>query len=199
MADDPDVAALLAAALRDDDDAARALVRHLYPLVAKLVRSHRPRRAAEEDLCQMIFIKMFQKLPQFSGAVPLEHWVSRIAINTCLNQIAAEKARPELRRADLSEEQAVVVDNLAATSDELGADQQLASRDLVSHLMGTLKPAERLVLDLLYLQQKSVAEIGKLTGWTTALVKVRAFRARQKLKQQLARLSAKEDHGNAGF
>lgn len=199
MADDPDVAALLAAALRDDDDAARALVRHLYPLVAKLVRSHRPRRAAEEDLCQMIFIKMFQKLPQFSGAVPLEHWVSRIAINTCLNQIAAEKARPELRRADLSEEQAAVVDNLAATSDELGADQQLASRDLVSHLMGTLKPAERLVLDLLYLQQKSVAEIGKLTGWTTALVKVRAFRARRKLKARLARLSAKEDHGNAGF
>ncbi|MDQ6625580.1 MAG: sigma-70 family RNA polymerase sigma factor [Verrucomicrobiota bacterium] len=197
MADDPDVAALVSAALRDDDDAARALVRHLYPLVAKLVRSHRPRRAAEEDLSQMIFIKIFQKLPQYSGAVPLEHWVSRIAINTCLNQIAAEKARPELRRADLSEEQAAVVDNLAATTDELGADQQLASRDLVSHLLEALKPADRLVVDLMYLQQKSVAEIGQLTGWTTALVKVRAFRARQKLKAQLARLSAREDYGHA--
>ena len=178
MADDPDVAALVSAALRDDDDAARELVRHLYPLVAKLVRSHRPRQAAEEDLCQMIFIKIFQKLPQYSGVVPLEHWVSRIAINTCLNQIAAEKARPELRRADLSEEQAAVVDNLAATTDELGADRQLASRDLVSHLLEALKPADRLVVDLMYLQQKSVAEIGQLTGWTTALVKVRAFRAR---------------------
>ena len=199
MADDLDVAALVAAALRDDDEAARELVRHLYPLVARLVRSHRPRRAAEEDLCQMIFIKMFQKLPQYSGAVPLEHWVSRISINTCLNQIAAEKARPELRRADLSEEQEAVVDNLAATTDELGADQQLASRDLVAHLLDALKPAERLVIDMLYLQQRSVAEIGKLTGWTTALVKVRAFRARQKLKQQLARLSAKEAHGNERF
>lgn len=147
----------------------------------------------------MIFIKMFQKLPQYSGAVPLEHWVSRIAINTCLNQIAAEKSRPELRRADLSEEQAAVVDTLAATTEELGADQQLASRDLVLHLLDALKPAERLVIDMMYLQQKTVAEIGKLTGWTSALVKVRAFRARQKLKQQLARLSAKEDHGNAGF
>ncbi len=194
MADDPDVAALVAGALRDDEEAARGLVRHLYPFVAKLVRSHRPQRAAEEDLCQMIFIKIFQKLSQFSGAVPLEHWVSRIAINTCLNQIAAEKARPELRRADLSEEQAAVVDNLASSSEELGPDRQLASRDLVAHLLEALKPAERLVIDLLYLQQKSVDEIRKLTGWSRPLVKVRAFRARQKLKEQLARIQQKENH-----
>lgn len=199
MPDDLDVAALVASALRDDEEAARGLVRHLYPFVVKLVRSHRPRRAAEEDLCQMIFIKIFQKLPQYSGAVPLEHWVSRIAINTCLNQIAAEKARPELRRADLSEEQEAVVDNLAASANELGADQQLASRDLVIHLLAALNPADRLVIDLLYLQQKTVAEIAKLTGWTSALVKVRAFRARRKLKQSLARLTAKEDHGHARF
>ncbi|MGZ5538496.1 MAG: RNA polymerase sigma factor, partial [Chthoniobacterales bacterium] len=111
-----------------------------------------------------------------------------------LNQIAAEKARPELRRADLSEEQAAVVDNLAATSDELAPGQQLASRDLVEHLLDLLKPAERLVIDMLYLQQKSVEEIRKLTGWSAALVKVRAFRARQKLKTQLERLQRKEDH-----
>ena len=194
MADDLDVAALVTGALRDDEEAARGLVRHLYPFVAKLVRSHRPQRAAEEDLCQMIFIKIFQKLSQFSGTVPLEHWVSRIAINTCLNQIAAEKARPELRRADLSEEQAAVVDNLASSSEELGPDRQLASRDLVAHLLEALKPAERLVIDLLYLQQKSVEEIRKLTGWSRPLVKVRAFRARQKLKEQLARIQQKENH-----
>src|SRR3954468_7164245 len=110
---------LVAATLRGDEEAARELVRSLYPLVAKLVRAHRPVRAAEEDLCQMIFIKILQKLSQFSGAVPLEHWVSRIAINTCINQIQAEKARPELREADLSEEQAALVQNIAATSAEV--------------------------------------------------------------------------------
>jgi len=195
MADDPDVSALVAAALREDDEAARALVRHLYPFVARLVRSHRPVRAAEEDLCQMIFIKMFQKLPQYSGAVPLEHWLSRIAINTCLNAIAAEKARPELRRADLSEEQAVVIENLATATDEAPAEERFAARDLVLHLLATLKPAERLVIDLLHLQGKSVAEIASQTGWSKALVKVRAFRARLKLKQQLARLTESENHG----
>jgi len=195
MANDPDVAALVAAALRDDDEAARSLVWRLYPLVARLVRAHRPPRAAEEDLCQMIFIKMFQKLSQYSGTVPLEHWVSRVAINTCLNQIAAEKARPELRRADLSEEQAAVVDNLAVSAEELAPDQHLAARDLVVHLLDALKPPERLVIDLLYLQEKSVQEIRKLTGWSAPLVKVRAFRARKKLKEQLARIQLKESHG----
>ena len=138
----------------------------------------------------MIFIKIFQKLSQFSGAVPLEHWVSRVAINTCLNQIAAEKARPELRYADLSEEEQAVVTNLVAASDELAPDRQIAARQLVEHLLDWLKPAERLVIDLLYLQQRSVAEIQKITGWSASRIKVRAFRARQKMKKQLDKLSA---------
>jgi len=190
--DDSDASALVEAALRHDDEAARELVRRLYPLVAKIVGAHRPRRTAEEDLCQMIFIKMFQKINQFSGKVPLEHWVSRIAVNTCLNQIAAEKVRPELRHADLSEEEQAVVQNLAVSSEELAPDRRFASRQLVEHLLDLLKPAERLVIDLLYLQQRSVEEIRQLTGWSTSLIKVRAFRARRKMKDQLDKISARE-------
>ena len=193
MADDGVSRELVSAVLRHDEPAARELVRSLYPLVVKLVRAHRPVRSAEEDLCQMIFIKVLQNLSQFSGKVPLEHWVSRIAINTCINQIQAEKARPELREADLSEEQSAVIRNLAMTTDELAPDQSFASRQLVEHLMNGLKPAERLVIDLLYLQQRSVAEIRSVTGWSGALVKVRAFRARQKLKQLLSNMTVREN------
>ena len=184
---------LVAAVLRQDESAARELVRSLYPLVAKLVRAHRPVRSAEEDLCQMIFIKILQKLPQFSGKVPLEHWVSRIAVNTCLNQIQSEKVRPEIRHADLSEDEVAVIENLAVSPDELAPDKRFASRQLVEHLLTALKPAERLVIDLLYLQGRTVAEIKKMTGWSAALVKVRAFRARKKMKQQLERISAEEN------
>jgi RNA polymerase sigma-70 factor (ECF subfamily) len=187
-----DAGALVEAALRHDDEAASELVRRLYPLVAKIVRSHRPRRTPEEDLCQMIFIRMFQRLHQFSGKVPIEHWVSRIAVNTCLNQIESEKVRPELRYADLTEEEEAVVRNLATSGEELAPDKQFASRQLVEHLLDLLKPAERLVIDLLYLQGRSIEEIRKLTGWTAALVKVRAFRARRKMKTQLDRLGAKD-------
>jgi RNA polymerase sigma-70 factor (ECF subfamily) len=190
--DDSDASALVQAALQHDDEAARTLVRQLYPLVAKVVRAHRPSRTAEEDLCQMIFIKVFKKLSQYSGKVPIEHWVSRIAVNTCLSQIASEKVRPELRHADLSVEEQAVVENLATSSEELAPDQRFASRQLVEHLLTALKPVERLAVDLLYLQGRSVQEIRKITGWSAALIKVRAFRARRKMKQQLAKISARE-------
>ena len=193
MADNEVSRELVAAVLREDENAARELVRILYPLVAKLVRAHRPVRSAEEDLCQMIFIKVLQKLSQFSGKVPLEHWVSRIAVNTCINQIQSEKARPELREADLSEDQVAAINNLATTAGELAPDEAFASRQLVEHLMKALKPAERLVIDLLYLQQRSVAEIRRLTGWSGPLVKVRAFRARAKMKQLLSNMTAQEN------
>ena len=187
---DLDASELVQAALRHDDEAARELVRRLYPLVAKMVRSHRPRRTSEEDLCQMIFIKVFQKLEQFSGKVPLEHWVSRIAVNTCLSQIESERIRPELRHADLSEEEQAVVENLATATDELAPDRQFASRELIEHLFEFLKPVERLVIDLLYLQGRSVEEIHQITGLGVAAIKVRAFRARQKMKKHLTKLGA---------
>lgn len=189
----PDVSELVRAALANNDDAARQLVQHLYPLVAKIVHSHRPRRTSEEDLCQMIFIKVFHNLSSFSGQVPLEHWVSRIAMNTCLNQIASEKVRPEIRYADLSEDEAAIIEQLASSSNDLNPDQKFAARELVEHLLERLKPAERLVIDLLYLQGRSVDDVRQLTGWSAPLVKVRAFRARKKMKQSFEKLSRKEN------
>jgi DNA-directed RNA polymerase specialized sigma24 family protein len=76
-----DVAGSLARARKQDQDAARALVEFLYLTVIRIVRNNLPRRAAEEDLAQDVFLKMFEKLDQFQGEVPLEHWVSRIAVN----------------------------------------------------------------------------------------------------------------------
>jgi len=136
----------------------------------------------------MIFIKVFQKLSQFSGKVPLEHWVSRIAVNTCLTQIESERVRPELRHADLTEEEEAVVRNLATAADELAPDNRFASRQLVEHLFEFLKPVERSIIDLLYLQGRSVEEIHQITGMGVAAIKVRAFRARQKMKVQLTKL-----------
>src|SRR5215475_13555758 len=112
-----DVPACVARARQGDEDAARALLNHLYPLVISVVRGHLPRRMSEEDLAQVIFVKVFAKLDQFSGTVPLAHWVSRIAVNTCLNALQAEKIRPEVRWADLTEEEEHVIRSLAATTD----------------------------------------------------------------------------------
>jgi RNA polymerase sigma-70 factor (ECF subfamily) len=187
-----DVAACVERVRRRDEDAARALFGHLYPLVARLVRSHLPRRTSQEDLVQTVFMKMFASLDQFSGAVPLEHWVSRIAINTCLNQLAAEKARPELRWADLSEEQTQTLEAVTAGPEELDPLQNLAAREIVEKLLAQLAPTDRLVLTLLHLEGRSVEEVREITGWNVPVIKVRAFRARRKLRKHFETLMAEK-------
>ncbi|HEY2952832.1 MAG TPA: sigma-70 family RNA polymerase sigma factor [Verrucomicrobiae bacterium] len=168
---------------RGDEDAARALVERLYPTVIKSVRRHLPPRTSEEDLTQAVFAKVFKNLHQFSGFVPLEHWVSRIAVNTCLNQLKHESGRPELRMSDLSEEQEAVVQNLACTTAELPDDQSRGARELLEKLLAPLRPDDRLVITLLHLEDRSVKEVSRLTGWSVSLVKVKAFRARSKVRR----------------
>jgi len=172
-----------------DEHAARDLMGEFYPFVLKMVRAHLPHRSSEEDLCQMIFIKIFNNIDQYSGKVPLEHWISRIAINTCLNQIKAEKIRPELRLADLSEGETRVVETLAATRDDLPSSESSSAKELVHRLLGQLKPQDRLILNLLHIEERTIEEIKAITGWNTALVKVRAFRARQKMKALYTQLA----------
>lgn len=175
-----------------DEDAARELMQRLASLVLKIVRAHRPRRASEEDLVQSVFVKVFAKLDQFSSAVPLEHWVSRIAVNTCINELNRERARPELRWADLSEEQEEVVRTLATSEADLPASQTLAARELVEMLLEKLSASDRLVITLLHLEGRTIEEIRLSTGWSRALVKVRAFRARAKLRRHLDSLLREE-------
>ena len=183
-----DAAACVERVRQRDQDAARALFRHLYPLVARLVRSHLPRRTSPEDLVQTVFMKIFASLDSFSGAVPLEHWVSRIAINTCLNQLAAEKARPELRWADLTEEQSQALENAAAGPEVSDPMQNLAAREIVEKLLAQLAPTDRLVLTLIHLEGRSMDEVRQITGWNLPVIKVRAFRARRKLRKHFEKL-----------
>ena len=177
---------------RRDQASARALVDHLYPLVIRIVRSHLPRRVAEEDLAQDIFLKMFTRLEQFQGAVPFPHWVSRIAVTTCIDQLRAQKRRPEFRWADLSENEAEMLDAVLTDERDSTPGDALAARELVHKLLGLLKPDDRLVIQLLDLEQKTIAEISALTGWNQTLVKVRAFRARRKLQKLFQELENKE-------
>src|SRR5580704_12194942 len=151
-----DMEACLAGVRRQEERAATDFVEALYPLVLKLVRSHLPRRSSEEDLCQVVFIKILSNLDQYSGKVPIEHWVSRIAINTCLNALKAESLRPELRWSDLPPEQAVVLDALASSPAELDPANGAASRNLVETLLGALKPQDRLLINMLHLEGYSM-------------------------------------------
>ena len=175
-----------------DQVAARELVEHLYPLVIRIVRAHLPRRVPEEDLAQDIFLKMFTRLAQYQGNVPFTHWVSRIAVTTCIDQLRAQKRRPELRWADLSETEAEVLDNVLSDTTLESPGDALAARELVQKLLSQLKPEDQTVIRMLDLEQKSIAEISAITGWGQSMIKVRAFRARRKLQKLFQELQNKE-------
>ena len=107
----------------------------------------------------------------------------------CLGSGSAEaQMRPEVRWADLSEDEAQALDWLASTDEDLHPDRSLASRDLVERLLGGLKPKDRLVITLMNLEGRSIEEVNQRTGWSHAVIKVRAFRARAKLRKLLGQL-----------
>ncbi len=169
-----------------DENAARELLRHYHSFVVRLVRSHLPRRMSEEDLTQMIFIKILQNLDSYAGKVPLQHWISRLAVNTCLNELRSERRRPEWRLADFDKEASAAIERLARTESDLAtADDERAARELLTRMLTQLSPEDRLLVTLLHLEERSIEEIHLLTGWSRAAIKVRAFRARAKMKKML--------------
>ena len=183
-----DLSLLLAAVRRRDEAAARRLVERLGPLVLRIVRAHRPRRVAEEDLCQEVFMSVFADLGQYRGAVPFEHWVARVAVTTCFDALRRERARPELRWADLSEAEASALERMHADLHEPHGVERSAARELVAKLLDTLPAEDRALIQWLALEERSVEEVCVLTGWGRSRVKVRAFRARRRLRGELQKL-----------
>jgi len=131
-----------------------------------------------EDICQDIFIKVYENLDKFRHDAPFEHWLSRIAVRTCYD--ALRRRRRERGTIPLDDVHYQIADG--AVGDYLAAEQ---ARSVLEKGLSELKPAERLVITLLELEEKPVKEIAQLTGWSETNVKVRAFRARQKLKRFL--------------
>jgi RNA polymerase sigma factor (sigma-70 family) len=175
---------------QQDTEAACCLVEQLYPHVLRIIATKLPRRESAEDLAQEIFLKMFANLEQYRGEVPFEHWVSRIAVNHCLNALRAQRSRPEWRWADLSSEQADALDAaLASASDTPDPARAMAAKELVDKLLDTLEPVDRWLIRLLELEERSLEEVRQLTGWSSTRIRVRAFRARRRLNKNFQRLT----------
>ena len=161
-----------------------------YPFVATVIRRHVADAGCVEDLAQQTFARCFASAAQWDSSKPLEPWLARIAINQCRDHYRARRVRPELRWSDLSEgEQEAMQATLTAAEPKADALND-ESRSLILRLLDTLSADDRMVLSLLHLDGKSTDEIATLTGWSRTLVKVRAFRARRKLRAAFEQLEA---------
>jgi RNA polymerase sigma-70 factor (ECF subfamily) len=185
----PDWNAVIERARDGDDAAACWLVGALHGHVLRIVRNHLPRCADEQDLVQEVFMKAFAGIDGFRGLQPFPNWVARIALNTCYDHLRKQKARPEVRFADLSDTDVEFVETIMAGSPQTDAAGPGGDgREVVEKLLATLKPQERMVLQLMDLEKKSLRDVCTLTGWGASKVKVTAMRARKKLNANLKQL-----------
>ncbi len=131
-----------------------------------------------DDICQDVFIKVYEHLNEFRREAPFEHWLSRITINVCYD--ALKKAKREKDHLPIE----VLSSDVRDRSLEAGEAARQAYETLMWAL-ARLRPDERIVITLLELEEKSVKDVAVLTGWREGNVRVRAHRARQVLKKIL--------------
>lgn len=172
---------LIRAAQSGDEPAFNTIVRackgRLLGMASRYVQS-----AAElDDLAQEIFVHVWKGLKSFRFDAPFPNWLSRVAVNACLTHIKRRRRRWSLF---VSPDEPESIERVADTSHEAEAAGREAA-DRLRPALEALKPKDRLVITLLHLEERSVAEIAELTGWSESNVKVRALRARQKLKDLL--------------
>jgi RNA polymerase sigma-70 factor (ECF subfamily) len=148
---------------------------------------HRYERDAQrvEDLAQETFLKAWRALAQFDGRAPFENWIARIATRTALDHLRKEKRRKnEVGFDELGED---ALDWLRSDDEKSELDSRGAA-EILELAMCELSPADRVVITMQEIEGRSVKEIAAATGMSGVAVRVRALRARAKLKHALEKL-----------
>jgi RNA polymerase sigma-70 factor (ECF subfamily) len=172
----------IARSLHGDQDAFRRLIeRHQASVATTMWRFTRDRRLYEE-LVHNVFVEAFLNLGKYRGEGEFGGWLRKIAVRIGF-QLWKEQTRLRARRT-------VRIDDCAEPQVAEPEPRRYAEQaEMVFGLLSELPPRDRLVLTLMYVEQKSVAECSEVTGWSRAMVKMQALRARRKLEKLLNKQS----------
>lgn len=181
---------LVSAILAGDETAFARLFERHKRLVAHVAFRFFRRHSEVEEIVQESFAEAFCSLGSFQGghAKAFAAWLARITIHTCYRELRRKGRRSETAMSDLSEHEAdYLARRLSDDRPHNQLERALMSRDLAFKLLDLLKPEDRLALTLLHLEDLSIAEAAKATGWSVSKVKMRAHRARAVLQKALKR------------
>lgn len=181
-------AELIASALAGDPASFEPLIQKYSPRVFATARRYARHEREVEDIAQEVWIKAFQKLASFRGDAPFEHWLMRLAVRTCYDFLRAHQRNREAAFSEISDEEDNWLERFAVAPESVSESAD-AARQLIQRVLDQMSPAGKLVITLLEIEDRSIKEIAELTGWSVALVKVRAFRARAEMRKILKRLS----------
>lgn len=179
---------LIAAVLRGETASFEPLVVRYSPRIFSTARRYARRESEVEDIVQEVWSKAFQKLASFRGEAPFEHWLMRMAVRTCYDFLREHQRNREATFSELTDPESDWLERFALAPADVN-EESAAAKALVERVLEMLSPAARMVITLLEIEDKSVKEIAELTGWSVALVKVRAFRARGEMRKCLQRIA----------
>lgn len=163
---------------RNGDEQAYARIVHRYEiLIARQMWRFSRDPQHHEELVQEVFVEVYTSLHTFKGTAPFEHWLRKIATRVGY-RFWKHKARDTQRNALLHQHK----DTLMPSPDSVSPSE---AGEYVYQLLESLEAKDRIVLTLLYFEGWDTREIAEHLGWSQSLVKVRAFRARKKLKKKL--------------
>jgi RNA polymerase sigma factor (sigma-70 family) len=169
-----------------DDSATREFVSRVEPVVQRVVRTYAANGAQSDDWTQDVFLRLIERLDRFDHRAPLEHWVAKVALRVCLDQLRAVRREREAFPL-VADAQRIL--SLSATDDATtAAERQRTAKELVVRLLEQLAPEDRVVIQLLDLEELSVAQVAELLDRSASWVKVRAHRARRWLEDTCRKL-----------
>ena len=187
---------LASRAVQGDETAFAEIVNRYSPRVFRFAARFFRRYSLIEEAAQEVFLKAFLQLKNFEGRGSLEGWLTRITVTTCINLLRSAKRQPELTVSDLTDDETNWLEekffNASATQYKREEDKLIAA-DLVNRVLGTLPPEDTLVLTMIDGEGASVKEVAALTGWSESKVKVKAFRARGRMREALQKLLKAKD------
>jgi len=180
-------AELILRAKQGDDQAYNHIVqayrRRILGTISRLIG--RPEDV--EDVGQEVFVRLYYSLDQLREPEIFEPWLYRLTVNAAYDYLRKQRRRPEARMSDLSEQQVMLADADAGTLAQREDIRKSKIRDFVQSLLGSVSEEDRVLLTLKEVEGLSLKQLEDVYHVNENALKVRLFRARQRVLKAFAK------------
>jgi len=134
-----------------------------------------------EDVGQEVFLRLYYSLDQLRTAEVFEPWLYRLTVNAAYDYLRRQRRRQESRMSDLSEQQVMMADASAGGKRRDEEQRRTRIRELAQSLLSKVSEEDRILLTLKEVEGLSLKELEKIYRVNENALKVRLFRARQRV------------------
>ncbi len=173
-----------------DEIAFREIVERYQAKVFSIIYGILRNRNDAEDIAQQVFAKIYLSIGKFDFRSSLLTWIYKITVNECYDYLRKKRVRKLVYESDFSEDDVRLMENTEQSSESVRpVDTTLAQRDLLMKLLEKISEEERTLILLKEVEGHSVEELAQMTGMNHNTIKVKLFRARQKLLKAANRIT----------